>query len=265
MASAKLRERKCCFPGNLHLESFCCRLAEIHRLDSLQPMRWARSSAFRAHRLLLHRRFVLAASFAPLFDNLSMPHTFRCLVARNSDGWRRYIPTLPSSHVPILHSTHLAVHFLLPNLILWKMPPARYPDEREHPWIQMTLDEFVADAGTLFAPLRDADLDFQELKEASLTFCKFVLAGRAQRDGVGRHISVNPCQALVIPRRYNITRDYDSLIGASWDLPYSKPLALFPVPPFRDTLRKSNHLNSRAYSPQVSTLSASLYPELIPG
>jgi len=132
------------------------------------------------------------------------------------------------------------------------MPPARYPDEREEHGIQMTLEDFVAEADTLFAPLKDQTLNLPEVAEASLTFCKFALAGRIQRNGVGRHITVNPCQGLVPPPHYNITRDYDSLIGAGWDLPYSQHLALFPIPPFRDTLRKSNHLNARAYSPNVS-------------
>lgn len=42
--------------------------------------------------------------------------------------------------------------------------------------------------------------------------------------------------------RVTITRDCDSLIGRTFDLPYDKSIAVYPLPRFEDVLKKTNHM-----------------------
>lgn len=80
-------------------------------------------------------------------------------------------------------------------------------------------------------------------------FVEFVLGGRLIKgDGVERRVymdvlrGIEPTAAL---ENLNVTRDYDSLIGISENLPFNVALALYPVPNFRESLKRTNHLTKR--------------------
>ena len=49
-----------------------------------------------------------------------------------------------------------------------------------------------------------------------------------------------------------ITRDVDSVIVITDTLPYTDPLAVFPIPSFRDTLTDDVHLKGAAFITEVS-------------
>lgn len=51
---------------------------------------------------------------------------------------------------------------------------------------------------------------------------------------------------------YQMTRDYDSIIGYTDGLPYNVPLAVYVVPPFKQGLRKDLHIKVRCTIPAVS-------------
>ncbi|TFY73345.1 hypothetical protein EWM64_g10666, partial [Hericium alpestre] len=75
-------------------------------------------------------------------------------------------------------------------------------------------------------------------------FIRYVLAGRSLNDHgqtVNRLI-VNPRMGRIVDRPFEITRDYDSIIGVDKQIPYRIALAVFPVPPFSETLKKKNHI-----------------------
>ena len=65
---------------------------------------------------------------------------------------------------------------------------------------------------------------------------------------------MNPCQALppLLLPQLQISRDFDSLIGTTSNLPYTVALAVYPVPPFHETLIYTNHIKSLAYDSTVS-------------
>ena len=50
----------------------------------------------------------------------------------------------------------------------------------------------------------------------------------------------NPLPAVI--GDYQLFRDIDSAIGVTQDLPFRRPLAIFPLPSFRDTLTQDNHV-----------------------
>jgi hypothetical protein len=127
------------------------------------------------------------------------------------------------------------------------MVARRYPDDREEHGLQLTFEEFVTTARHLYVEMQDENLTEEQEDRASKKFFRFVLAGRTQVDDITRHITLNACQGLQEPEAYEVTRDYDSLIGVSTDLPYRSHLALNPVPPFKETLFKPNHMKSIVY------------------
>lgn len=59
------------------------------------------------------------------------------------------------------------------------------------------------------------------------------------------------------PYRVTVTRDCDSVIGRTFDLPFTKPLAIYPLPRFADTLKKTNHMTIKISS-RVSLPSTAL-------
>src|SRR5262245_41174959 len=103
-----------------------------------------------------------------------------------------------------------------------------HPDE-DLPELQISLTQFVAIAGQLFADGQNSD-----------AFVRFVLAGRLQ----SHRIFVNARQETSAPPlgQYQLRRDIDSVIGITNDLPFRATLAIFPVPSFRDTLTKDVHV-----------------------
>ena len=81
-----------------------------------------------------------------------------------------------------------------------------------------------------------------------------VLAGRVDVNGTEHRIFVNARQDLAEIRSssFTVTRDYDSICACTSDLPFTAPLSIYPVAPFRDTLKDDNHLTGKAYDRQVS-------------
>lgn len=133
------------------------------------------------------------------------------------------------------------------------MAQRAYPDDREENGVQHSFQQFVAHAQQLYVRMQEPDLAPDEERHASKQFLQFALTGRMRLNDVPRHATLNASQDLLAPGRYQITRDYDSLIGATKDLPYNTQLALCPVPPYRDVLYKPNHIKALAYI-QVSLL-----------
>lgn len=112
--------------------------------------------------------------------------------------------------------------------------PLTYPDE-SHPIRTKSLRGFNNQARKFLQPPAQID-----------NFLNFVLAGR-DVDSNGnskRYIAIAPAAATdtidTLPR--TITRDFDSMIGTSRDLPYLRPLGIYPLPNFSDTVNKSTHL-----------------------
>ncbi|KAG1893339.1 uncharacterized protein F5891DRAFT_985998 [Suillus fuscotomentosus] len=94
-------------------------------------------------------------------------------------------------------------------------------------------------------------------RRSEIDFIRLVLAGRigpeADEEVDRCHITLNAQQGIprLPPRRETtITRDIDFVIGLSRSLPYTTALSVWPVPPFKETLIKDNHLKSRAYDPE---------------
>ena len=80
-----------------------------------------------------------------------------------------------------------------------------------------------------------------------------VLAGRYYEGNDLRRIYIDGLYGLTHPtacsydevptaQQYKISRDYDSILGYSDSLPYKMPIAIFPVPPHRETLAKKVHI-----------------------
>lgn len=125
-------------------------------------------------------------------------------------------------------------------------PGRSYPDDREPTPLQLSFVEFTKKARQLFIDLQDTTDPNQE-RVAAKDFYRFVLAGRIYVDDLERHVTLNSCQGQDSNVQYTLTRDYDSLIGISKDLPYSKHIELLPIPPFRMTLTQSNHLTGTVF------------------
>ena len=113
-----------------------------------------------------------------------------------------------------------------------------YPDE-DLCSLQLSLAQFV----TLAQALLPSELD--PCQDPSV-FIRFVLAGRLETPNTGSplRVFINAKQgAFPIPvDKYQLHRDVDSVIGITQDLPFRRSLAIFPMPCFRDTLRKDNHV-----------------------
>ena len=75
-------------------------------------------------------------------------------------------------------------------------------------------------------------------------YMKYVITGQDEVNDTTARIQVlrDALPGSWIDDNVEITRDFDSLIGWSEDLPYEIPLDVFPVPNFRNTLTKSIHL-----------------------
>lgn len=80
------------------------------------------------------------------------------------------------------------------------------------------------------------------------------LCGRILVDEVPHRVSLNARQGLRPPISPEFTRDFDSAIGITRNLPYTSPFNIYLVPSFRDTLTKPNHVLGPIYLPDVSTL-----------
>ena len=109
-----------------------------------------------------------------------------------------------------------------------------HPDEALDT-LQLSLAQFVDVARALFPSESEPDPS---------AFIRFILAGRLEMNARSVRVSINAKQGALPPPvgEYQLSRDFDSVIGVTQDLPFRRPLALFPLPGFRDTLTKDNHL-----------------------
>jgi hypothetical protein len=107
----------------------------------------------------------------------------------------------------------------------------RYPDE-PLPEVQLSLQSFTSRAQRILQC------------EGVHKFLHFVLAGRLDEQGDTHRVFVNARQSVSAPQEfeYDITRDIDSAIGITRDLPFTTSLAVFPMASFSDTLKKDNHV-----------------------
>jgi hypothetical protein len=118
----------------------------------------------------------------------------------------------------------------------------RYPDE-PLPEIQVSLQEYVHMALAILDGPDHID-----------DFCRMVLAGRVNIDGEEHRLFINARQGLenINPARYRCTRDYDSMLSCTSNLPFNAPLSIFPVASFKDTLTADIHLIGKALNKAVS-------------
>ncbi|KAG1893334.1 uncharacterized protein F5891DRAFT_1196566 [Suillus fuscotomentosus] len=131
-----------------------------------------------------------------------------------------------------------------------------YPDEVDD-LVQFRLDQFLGQSQDIFTRVRDD-------RRSEIDFIRFVLAGRI---GPEADEEVDQCRIILnaqqdiphVPPRpeTTITRDIDFVIGLSRSLPYTTALSVWPVPPFKETLIKDNHLKSRAYDPELISIEPS--------
>ena len=104
------------------------------------------------------------------------------------------------------------------------------------PTVEWSLKQFVDHAKSVLSA-REGD--------AVHRFLQLVLAGKYVDPTSGsRRVRIIPRldseQLASLPLR--ATRDFDSLIGITDDLPFRRSIAVYPITNFRDRLRKSNHL-----------------------
>lgn len=108
------------------------------------------------------------------------------------------------------------------------------------PTEQLSLEEFTA-------------IMQQASSRSPMEFINAALCGRVSIDEVPYRASVNARQGLHPPTLPIFTRDFDSAIGVTRNLPYTSPFNIFPVSNFRDTLTKPNHVQGPIHLPDVST------------
>lgn len=81
----------------------------------------------------------------------------------------------------------------------------------------------------------------------AMEFINAALCGRIVEDEEDRRVVLNARQGLDHPRNPSFTRDYDSAIGITCNLPFTAALNIYPVPNFRDTLMRPNHVQGPIY------------------
>src|SRR6266404_6524552 len=101
-----------------------------------------------------------------------------------------------------------------------------------------------------------------EMQEAfksgdSLEYINVALCGHLSQDNKPYCVVLNARMGLHPPACPTFTRDFDSAIGVTCNLPFTAAFDVFPVPPFRYTLKKSNHVLGPIY-PAVSSFNHSV-------
>lgn len=166
------------------------------------------------------------------------------------------------------------------DYFLTKFPPSRPPPpkKKEPPPASLNFSysmdrlTFMAEAPEVELPypddflhlqrpraLHEINAEFEELligRNKSVShFVRLCLAGRyrenlAESSANDYRYKINVRSGLsgiAYPEEnWIITGDWDSAIGMTEDLPFTVPMAFFAVPPFRDTLKKSNHIRGIA-------------------
>ena len=119
------------------------------------------------------------------------------------------------------------------------MPP--YPDE-QLPTEQWSLQEISALAGDFLDPDDSLVEGFVEL----------MLAGRRLTLNGPRRINIDVHKDCIDPATLDditITRDFDSIIGVTTNLPFSNAISVYPVPNFRDCVNKPVHITKEIQLP----------------
>ncbi len=106
-----------------------------------------------------------------------------------------------------------------------------YPDEYL-PGVTLSLTDVLTDCRALIE------------RGAGDAFAGLLLAGRRWQHNVEHRVVLDATRDMPTgdATTCTITGDFDSLIGITDALPLAKPLSVFPVPSFRDTLTKTVHL-----------------------
>ncbi|KAG1838781.1 hypothetical protein F4604DRAFT_1600041 [Suillus subluteus] len=130
----------------------------------------------------------------------------------------------------------------------------QYPDETID-LAQLTMSEFVGHSRHLFTQMQD--------DQTELDFIRFVLAARvgplADEELDRCQVRLNCLQGILPLPEPDVTRDLDSVIGVSDTLPYTSTLSIWPLPPFKETLKKDNHVKSRAYDGQGAEIQVPMH------
>jgi hypothetical protein len=86
----------------------------------------------------------------------------------------------------------------------------------------------------------------------AMDFINAALCGRIMLDQEAHHVILNARQDLDHPQNPSFTRDFDSAIGITCNFPFTAALNVYPVPNFRDTLNRPNHVKGPIYHDNVS-------------
>ena len=126
-----------------------------------------------------------------------------------------------------------------------------FPHE-ELPLQQLSLQNFVATA-------QDCQDDVVPLMNLMLCGRHGVMSDEGKFITHSR-VAINARMGASVPGPNDVvvTRDYDSAMGITRNLPFKKTLAMFPVSPFRETLKTNNHMTYDIPLPTVS-VSFSMY------
>lgn len=120
----------------------------------------------------------------------------------------------------------------------------QYPDEFLRP-IQLGLGQLVDQAQLLLEEGSEESVD---------KFIELMHSGRLTVNGVERRVLLNPRRGAVFPRRDDVALrgDFDSAGGFSASrIPLRCPLAVYPVPIFKETLTKSIHIALTIVGPDI--------------
>jgi hypothetical protein len=102
--------------------------------------------------------------------------------------------------------------------------------------------------------------------EDELEFINTALCGRFTHQDRDCRVSLNARQELDHPAYPLFTRDFDSAIGITKNFPFLAALNVFPVPSFKETLKKGNHVKAHIVShplPPYIVLSSSLLHRVV--
>ena len=125
---------------------------------------------------------------------------------------------------PSLHHCHKSLIHLNTFISMRSFPHETLPSE------QLSLSEF-----TYMMQQASKTDDPMDLINAAL-------CGRVIVDQQEHRVILNARQDLDHPDHPSFTRDFDSAIGITCNFPFTAALNIYPIPNFRDTLKRSNHI-----------------------
>jgi hypothetical protein len=135
----------------------------------------------------------------------------------------------PQKPTITLHLIHL-IHLIITNSSMRSFPHETLLSE------QLSLSEFTYEMQRACRSQNRLDL------------VNAALCGRVSFDDRPHRIRLNARQDLDHPDQPTITRDYDSAIGITRNLPFTAAFNIYPVPAYTDTLRKGNHVLGPIYA-----------------